>query len=144
MRLLNLPTDLLIRNMSHLDDLVHELHVMQAGVETGQADVGPKLGALMSEILEVYSPARDLVRQQAEAARDQGRPVVDIEVELPVEAADAAPHMVDLLDRADGMCRRQQLLTMAAPPEVAGLRRWIGEQVVAQVARGEAPDPFPA
>ena len=143
-RLLNVPTELLVRNMGHLDDLVHELHIVQAGMETGQAELGPRLGTLMSEILEAYSPARDAVRQQVEAARDQRRPVVDIEVELPVEAAGAVPHLVDLLDQADGMCREQQLLTMAAPPEVAGLRRWVADQVVAQVAREEAPAPFPS
>ena len=144
MRLLNVPTEVLVRNLNHLDDLVHELHILQAGVDTGQAEPGPRLGALISQILEAYSPARDTVREQAEAACEKGLPVIDIEFDLPVEAADAAPRMVDLLDQADGMCRELALLTMAAPPEVVGLRRWISDQVVAQVARGEAPAPFPA
>jgi len=117
---------------------------VQAGVQSGQAELGPRLAALMGEILEAYSPARDAVRDQAEAAQGQGRPVVDIEVDLPPEAATAVPRLVDLLEQADAMCREQQLLTMAAPPEVAEMRRWTADQVVAQVARGEAPTPYPS
>ena len=143
-RLLGVPTELMMGNLRHLDDLVHELHIVQAGVQSGQAELGPRLAALMGEILEAYSPARDAVRDQAEAAQGQGRPVVDIEVDLPPEAATAVPRLVDLLEQADAMCREQQLLTMAAPPEVAEMRRWTADQVVAQVARGEAPAPYPS
>ena len=141
-RLLNVPTDLQVRSMRHLDDLLHELHIMQAGVESGQIEPGPHLAELMSQILEAYSPAREAVWRQTETARAEGRERIDIEVELPVEAASAAPRLVDLLDEADHMCRTLELLTLAAPPEVAQLRRWVGEQIVAQVTRGEEPAPF--
>ena len=143
-RLLRVPTELQVRNMRHLEDLVHELQILQAGADSGQAEVGAGLAALMGGILEAYSPARDAARQQAETARTEGRPVVDIEVELPAEAAAAAPHLVGLLDEADRMCQQLELLTMAAPPDVKELRRWISDQIVAQVARGEAPTPFPS
>jgi hypothetical protein len=140
--LLNVPTDLQVHSMRHLDDLLHELHIMQAGVETGQVEPGPRLAALMSQILEAYTPARGAVWEQTEAALAQGLEVVDIEVELPPEAASAVPALAELLDEADQMCRTLELLTLAAPPEVAELRRWVGEQIVAQVARSEQPAPF--
>ena len=141
-RLLRVPTDVQVRNMRHLDDLVHELHILQAGVNSGRAEVGPRLAALLSEILETYAPARDAVREQAEAALAQGREVVDIDVDLPPEAAGAAAHLFDRLADADRLCEELELLTMAAPPEVTELRGWMTAQIVAQVDRGEAPEPF--
>lgn len=142
-RLLDVPTDLVLSNRRHLDDLLHELYIMRAGTDSGQVRPGPGLAALMSEILEAYSPARDEVWRQADDARTAGRQSVDIDVELPSTAAAAAPHLVDLLERADRMCRDLKLLTMAAPPEVAELRRWVSAQIVAQIDRGEEPEPFP-
>ena len=141
-RLLDVPTELVIRNRRHLDDLLHELRIMQAGVESGEAQPGPRLAALMAEILDAYSPTRDLVREQAERARAAGRQTIDIDLEVPPAMADAALRLVELLEQADRMCQDLQLLTMAAPPEVAALRRWVGAQIVAQVDRGEQPDPF--
>ena len=141
-RLLNVPAELQVRNMRHLDDLLHELRIMQAAVDSGEAAPGPRLASLMSEILETYAPARDTVWQQAEVARAEGREVVDLDVELPAEAAGAAARLLELLEEADRMCEALQLLTMAAPPEVTALRRWISAQIVAQVDRGEEPEPF--
>lgn len=141
-RLLNVPTELVIRNRRHLDDLLHELQIMQAGVESGEAQPGPRLAALMVEILDAYSPARDLVREQAERAWAEGRQTIDIDLEVPPPMAGAAVRLVELLEQADRMCHELQLLTMAAPPEVAALRRWVGAQIVAQLDRGEEPDPF--
>lgn len=142
-RLLELPTDLVMRNRRHLDDLVHELQIMQAGVDSGAVQAGPRLAALMSEILDAYSPARDTAWEQAERARASGRETLDIDVEIPPAAAGAAARLVELLEEADRMCRDLQLLTMAAPPDVAALRRWAGAQIVAQVERGAVPEPFP-
>lgn len=142
-QLLQVPTELLVRHRRHLEDLVHELHILHAGAETGEVQPGPRLAALVSEILDAYPLERDAVWRQAEGAAAAGREIVDIDVDLPPNAASVAPQLVDLLEEADTMCRQQQMLTMAAPREVAQLRRWMCAQIVAQVERGETPEPFP-
>lgn len=141
-RLLKVPTDLLLCNRRHLDDLLHELQIMQAGVASGEVQPGPRLAAVMSGILDAYSPARDVAWEQAERARAVGRETVDIDVEVPVTVAVDAARMVELLDQADRMCHDLELLTLAAPPEVAELRRWISAQIAAQVDRGDQPQPY--
>ena len=141
-RLLNLPIELLFRNRRHLDDLLHELHIMQAGAVSGQVEPGPRLAALMSDLLDAYSPVRDVVWEQAERARAMGRRTVDVDLEVPVAVAGDAARMVELLERADRMCQDLELLTLAAPPDVADLRRWISAQIVGQVDRGEEPEPY--
>lgn len=141
-RLLNLPTELLLRNRRHLEDLLHELHIMRAGVVSGDLQPGPRLAAVMSGILDTYAPARDVVWEQAERARAAGHETVDIDVEVPVGLAADAARMVELLEQADRMCQDLQLLTLAAPPEVADLRRWISAQILAQVDRGDEPEPY--
>ena len=141
-RLLNVPAELQVRNMRHLDDLLHELHTVQAGDDSGVAGLEPGLADCVSEIVAAYSSARASVWRQAETAWAEGRDVVDIEIDLPADAAGAAVRLFELLEEADRMCEALQLLTMAAPPEVTALRRWISAQIVAQVDRGEEPEPF--
>ena len=40
---------------------------------------------------------------------------------------------LELLERADALCRAGVLLTPEPPPEVKGLRRWFVEEMVAQL-----------
>ncbi len=140
-RLLNVPAELQVRNMRHLDDLLHELHIVQAGVDSGVTDLEPGLAACVSEIVEAHASARASVWQQAQTARADDRDVVDIDIDLPADAAGAAVRLFELL-AADRMCEALELLTMAAPADVIELRRWICSQIVAQVDRGEQPEPF--
>lgn len=142
-RFLGVPARLQLANQAHLQDLLHELRIVRAGEETGQTRVGADLAELMWKILDAYVSLQDATRDQAERAVREGRERIDLEIELPPEAAEDATTLLGLLQRADDFCRDQQLLTLAAPPEVAALRGWITDQTVAQITRGEPPSPCP-
>ncbi len=141
-RLLRVPTALLDDHRRHLEDLVHELHIVVAGAESGAVEGGGGPAPIVSEMLDAYSRSGDFVSRQAEAAASRGNGVVDIDIEVHPSVATGAPRLVELLEEVDRMCRDRELLTVAAPPEVAELRRWMCAQIVAQVERGEEPEPF--
>jgi hypothetical protein len=105
--------------------------------------VGAELGELIDAVLDAHVSSTDATEEQAEAAVRAGRERVDIELELPPAAATASPTLLGLLERADELCRSEQLLTLAAPPEMARLRRWMSDQIVAQLTGNEPPQPFP-
>lgn len=142
-RFLGVPARLQLANQAHLQDLLHELRIVRAGEETGQTSAGADLAELMWKILEAYGSLQDATRDEAERAVREGRERIDLEIEVPPEAAEDATTMFGLLQRADDFCRDQQLLTLAAPPEVAALRRWLTDQIAAQITRGESPSPCP-
>ena len=67
------------------------------------------------------------------AALARGEPTVDLETKVPASAATAALGYLELLERADELCRAGVLLTSEPPAEVKDLRRWFVEEMVAQL-----------
>jgi hypothetical protein len=141
-RLFAVPVRLHLANLAHLRDLVHELRIVQAGRQTG-GTVGAELGDVIDAVLGEYAGATDATEEQAEAALRAGAERFDIEIDLPPAAAEASRSLLGLLERADELCRGEQLLTLAAPPEIARLRRWMNDQIVAQLEGEASPEPFP-
>lgn len=141
--LAGVPAELHLRNLGHIEDLLHELRIVRAGDTSGQTEAGPRLAGLMGDILDTYMPARDASRDQAEAAVSSGSDVVDIELDLPVEASEALRRLVDMLDEADDLCRQLALLTLAAPRSVRELRHWMASEISGQLVDGRPPTPFP-
>jgi hypothetical protein len=142
-RIVGLPTEAFVRAQLHVDELLHELELLQAGADAGVASPPAGLRALMDEILADYAESRRTAWEQTELAREAGRDRFDLELTLPPEAAAATRRLVELLEQADDLCRARQLLTLAAPPEVADLRRWLAGEVASQLQRGAAPSPCP-
>jgi hypothetical protein len=116
---------------------------VEAGRQSGQASVGAELGDLIDALLSEYAGATDATEDQAEAAVQAGQEKVDIEIELPPAAVEASRSLLGLLERADELSRSEQLLTLAAPPEIVRLRRWMNEEIAAQLEGGRPPRPFP-
>ena len=76
-------------------------------------------------------------RAQTEAAKADGLDEIDVELDLSPETAPSYERMVAALEEADDLCRELELLTLAAPPEVADFRRWAAAEIVGQLdARG--------
>ena len=69
--------------------------------------------------------------------------MVDISVEVPADGVDSSARILELLKKADELCRAEQLLALEAPEEVAFFRRWIVQQVAAQAGEGRPPEPYP-
>lgn len=141
--LVAVPVDLHLRSVQHISDLRHELLIVRAGEETGQRDHDSRLAKLLDDI-DPDGVSGAAGRTQSEAARAEGRATIDLELELelPADAASACVRMVAALEEADELCRELELLTLAAPPEVAAFRRWVAAELVGQLTEGRPPEPF--
>lgn len=140
LRLLGLPLELYVRNQRHVDDLVHELHIVASGRASG-IEVDPTLASSIDEILEEFSAPRQALFRAARDALLAGQHEADVELTLPAVAVDRVRRVIDLLETAENLSRRGVLLTLPAPAEVWELRRWIERELIRQ-AGGEDPEPF--
>lgn len=119
----NLPTQVFFDGMRHLEDLTHELRLIESGDRTGVAEVPAELAGMVRELLSAYhSPHQDTWRQVREAA-DAGRETFDLTLALPPAALDGLRTLMDLLEQAEELCRRGVLMTMPPSEEVLALRR---------------------
>jgi hypothetical protein len=139
--LVALPVDIQLRSVQHISDLRHELLIVRSGEEAGRVSHDPRLAKLLDDIDPdgIVGPAG---RAQSEAAKADGLDVIDVELDVSPETVPSYPRMVAALEEADVLCRELELLTLAAPPDVASFRRWTAAQIVGQVTEGKPPQPF--
>jgi hypothetical protein len=128
------PVDGYLALQAHNDALFRELELISIVLETGgAARVQPPLAELVGQLYRRFRGQRDSHRDAVAAARARGEPTVDLAATVPPSAAGAALGYLELLERADELCRAGVLLTPEPPPEVKTLRRWFVEQLVAQL-----------
>lgn len=139
----NLPTQTFLANLRHLEDLTHELRLLQAGDRSGVVDVPPSLASTIDDILGSYDAPHAAAWRQLEEALEQGRERIDVMLSLPVAAVDAAKRLVELLEDADRLCREGKLMTLPATEEVVELRRWTCAELERQMLKGGEPVPYP-
>lgn len=142
-RLRGVPTELFVRLNLHIDELLRELEIIEMGEAAGAADGAGELHQVAHALLDRYAHQRESAWQQAELAAGRRDQRLDLELVLPREAADAADELATLFERADDLSRQDRLLTVAAPADVASLRRWIAGEIGAQLRHGAAPAPCP-
>ncbi|MFN2626969.1 MAG: hypothetical protein ABR520_12915 [Mycobacteriales bacterium] len=143
MRLLGVPASVARESLHAIDELLHEFRLVQLSAQAGLTTPQGELAAVMNEILEGYADAREVTSAQLDAAHARGQDRVDMQVELPVEAAAAGRRLLDLLERADALCRDEQMLTLAVSPDVAAFRRWSLDELTAQLENAADPTPCP-
>jgi hypothetical protein len=139
--LVGVPVDVHLASVQHISDLRHELLIVRAGEEAGQRVHDPRLAKLIEDI-DPDGVSGAAGRAQSEAARAEGRDTIDLELDLPADAAATCARMVAALEEADELCRELELLTLAASPEVAGFRQWVAAELVGQLTEGRPPEPF--
>jgi histidine kinase/DNA gyrase B/HSP90-like ATPase len=140
-RLAECPVELSLRQDQHLDELVRELQLM--GADGGSAR-SHEIASQISMLLSTPAHARLTGRRVAEQARAQGLRAVDVDMAMPSEFSSLVQQLDAAVARADELCRQDQLLALASPPELRLLRAWMTHQVVAQIERGESPTPWPS
>lgn len=129
-----MPVDGYLELQAHNDALFRELELISIELETGgSARVAQPLAELVGQLYWRFRGQRDSYRDVVAAAQARGEPTVDLETKVPPSAAGAALGHLELLERADELCRAGVLLTPEPPPEVKTLRRWFVEQMVAQL-----------
>jgi hypothetical protein len=130
---LDVPTDLQLDNLAHIDALVCELLVMRVAHPTVRVSSQPGLAAFLDDFLSAYRAASDNFYRQTTRAMRLGRDRVDLAVTLPADAVYRASRLLPLLQRADCLAEDGKLLTPPAPPAVRQLRRWMTDQIFAQL-----------
>lgn len=138
---LDVPTATFLASLRHLEDLTHELRLVDAGARSGVVDVPPALASTIGAILDAYQAPQSDVWQQTVQAAEAGRERLDITLRLPSSAVDAARRLVRLLEEADELCRAGTLMTIPASEAVVEIRRWTCAELERQVLHGARPAP---
>lgn len=138
-----IPTEAYVALHLHTEDLLREFEIIDLGHHSGTARVPREVHEVTRRLLEAYRAERQAAWEQAEAARQAGVDRLDIALEVPVSAADAAEELAGLFAEADALARNGALLTVPVAPDLARLRRWMTEEVVRQLRTGAEPTPFP-
>ncbi|HET7530982.1 MAG TPA: SpoIIE family protein phosphatase [Mycobacteriales bacterium] len=138
------PTDLLIEAKAHIDNVVREFSLADAGGAIAREDVPEHLARLITTVVHGFREARDAIKRQALAAARRGDVRTRLVLRLPLSAADAGEAYLTALDEADEYSRAARLLTLETPPDHRLFRHWYVEAVVQQLrelAAGHHPRP---
>jgi anti-sigma regulatory factor (Ser/Thr protein kinase) len=128
------PVDGYLALQAHNDALFRELELVSIELETGPAGrVAPAVAELFDQLYWRFRSQRDSHRDAVAAAQARGQRTVDLETTASPSAAAAALGYLELLERADELCRSGVLLTPEPSAEVEALRRWFVEEMVAQL-----------
>jgi anti-sigma regulatory factor (Ser/Thr protein kinase) len=133
------PVETYLELQAHNDALFRELELISIELEGGAARPVAPLTDLVDQLYRRFRGQRDGYRDVVAAAQAAGRETVDLRTSAPPSSAGAARSYLELLERADELCRAGVLLTPEPPAHVRRLRRWFVDQMVAQLEDGAAP-----
>lgn len=141
-RLLNAPLGLWDEAEQYYAELVRELAlVVVAAGRPDSAPVPERLLELGRNLTTRFAAARAAPHPERDAGHRDGREHVDVTCRVPLEAGADIAELGRLLREADELCRREMLMTLAAPPQIWAFNYWYVEQFVDQTA-GAAPRPW--
>lgn len=135
-----LPVAVLSRAQEHNFTLVRELALVHTADERGVAPA--RLLWLSQHLDERYAAFNDTPRQRIQSAIEGDESHIDIQYQVPADAAEAAIELGAALDEVDDYCRTGDLLTLVTPPEAVAFRRWLFSEFVAQIQTGAPPTPW--
>lgn len=138
-RLAACPVRLSLRQDDHLDELIRELQLLR--IDDGDSR-SQELARQIEGLLVAPAHARLTGRRIAQLADDAGIEFVDIDMALPAESSLMIRELQSAVSAADRLCEDMQLLTLASPPELRALRRWMTEEIVGQIEAGRDPVPW--
>jgi hypothetical protein len=136
-RLAGCPVRLSLRQDDHLDELVRELQLLR--IENGDNSRSHALARQIQGLLVAPAHARLTGRRIAQLADQSGLEHVDIDMALPAEASLMIRELQQAVTAADQLCEDLELLTLASTPEIRALRRWMTNEIVAQIEEGRRP-----
>jgi PAS domain S-box-containing protein len=127
------PVDGYLALQAHNDALFRELELISIELEAGGSGrVAPPLADLVGQLYSRFRGQRDSHRDAVAAALARGDRTVDLETTATAAGVRAAWSYLELLQRADELCRAGVLLTPEPSVEVKALRRWFVERMAAQ------------
>jgi hypothetical protein len=140
-RLVQVPVALMTRWGEHQQELLREFALIQLSDQATRADMPSRLLDVIDRHRPAFNRLAVRTRGQFARAREQHDAHIDLELDLPPGAPDAARELRALFDEADEFCRRGDLITLETPPEYVALRHWFLDEIVRQFD-GEPPTPF--
>lgn len=133
----DVPVDLFLAMVEHHEEMLRELSLIDIGVadEPVVSQEVIRVRELLPPLRARFGMTRGTVLERVHRARLQQRSTVDVDVEMPVstELADSVEATLEALEKADERCRDGELLTLAATPEVAALRRRVATEIAKQL-----------
>ena len=142
----DVPTSLLLAAKAHVDNLVREFTLAEAGAVSGRtAAVSRDLARLITTVTTRFSDARRSIKAQALEAVAAGEERTMLTLNLPRSSAAAGRDYLAALDEVDNYARAARLLTLESPPEHRAFRRWYVTSLVDQLAgdgNGSGPPTF--
>ena len=130
------------RQLEHNQALLREIQLLASARASGALDDVPaRLLEMAGQFIARYGPTMDYLTSQRMAAYEAGLEKFDSVVPLPAETLDIVPRALAMMREVDDYCRDGDLLTLAAPSDVAALQDWSTSEILAQF-RGGAPTPW--
>jgi anti-sigma regulatory factor (Ser/Thr protein kinase) len=138
----SVPTDLLLDAKAHIDNLVREFTLAEAGTSSVTGTPVPAhLRELVQTVVYGFAIARSAIKRQALEAAERGEAETRLTLTLPLSAADAGEQYLAALDEADRYARAARLLTLETPPVHRVFRHWYVESLVGQLRRQATGQP---
>jgi hypothetical protein len=141
--LLGVPVELHLLSRIRVAEVIYEFQIGRKGLRGAHAAAGREVTTALDELLSDFADQREAARSQALAARSARQDRVNIAQWLPVEAAGASHRALQLMERADDLCREAFLLDLVVSDDIAVLRRWWTGEVSEQLTTGRPPRPCP-
>ncbi len=136
-RLLDVPVAEHLRLREHEDAMLREFALISLNRDDPDAaDLPQRLLTLVEGLRGRFVGLNESYDDELERAAQAQDDRVTLEVQLPATAGEALDRILLLFEEADEYCRQGRLLTLATPPEVASLRRWMVRQIVEQLGGG--------
>lgn len=134
-----LPLGVWNRGRRWFEELLREFAVIASDTD----DTIPRdLLAFLETTRERFGQFSEGTNEALETAHAAGEAEIDLELNLPQEAAPAAAELSDLIERARQFCRRGELLTLEPEPDVVEFMQWYLDEVIVQI-EGNPPTPWP-
>lgn len=142
-RLLGMPLRIRSQFLRHGEGLLRELSLIRIGAGQHRDAAPPaRLLEVAAELENLYLPFKAAPAPAIEAALAAGADSCDVTYTVPVSTGASVQGLIDLLEEADGFCRREEnLLTMPASPQVVAYRTWVFGEFLRQLA-GQPPRPW--
>ncbi len=134
-QLVDLPVRLSHEFDQHVQDLVRELQLIQHG----DAEWTTEMASLIEGLIGRHIGSWRLSQSVVEQGLLEGRDHVTLDLTVPEHAAADAIMLKEALDLTDRLCERNELLMLAATPEIRWLRAWMTAEFVGQIREGRAP-----
>jgi hypothetical protein len=138
---LAVPIDLYLDMQMHNDAVGRDLML---AIDAGSVpEIAARIRGLLGEGYERLMESRESMRTQVEAARSAGKTHVDLTSSYRIDDVVVALDYFALVEEADALAARGIIFVPNPGAEVARFRRWMMDELDAQVRGGRPPTPFP-